>query len=50
MLFRSSRSWEVSRHREYQAHLANRAVGDTISLAVAFLSDVHAAIARADRP
>jgi hypothetical protein len=45
-----SRSWEASRHREYQAHLADRRVGDTISLAAAFLSEVHAAIARASQP
>jgi hypothetical protein len=38
-----SRSWEASRHREYQAHLASRRAGDTISLAAAFLSEVHAA-------
>jgi hypothetical protein len=43
-----SRSWEASRHREYQAHLAGRPAGDIINRAAAFLSSVHDAARQAD--
>lgn len=42
------RSWEASRHREYQAHLAGRPAGDVIDRAVAFLGTVHGAVCAAD--
>jgi hypothetical protein len=34
------RAWEVSRHRDHQAHLAGRPAGDTIGRAAAFLAGV----------
>jgi hypothetical protein len=43
-----SRSWEASRHREYQAHLTGHQAGDIINRAVAFLSSVHDAACQAD--
>ena len=45
-----SRSWEASRHRAYQAHLADQPAGDVINRAVAFLSSVHSAACQADGP
>ena len=37
------RAWEVSRHRDHQAHLAGQPAGQTIGRAAAFLAGVHAA-------
>jgi predicted nucleic acid-binding Zn ribbon protein len=44
------KGWEISRHRQYQAHLAGHTVGETIEWAAAFLTRLHQTASQATEP